>query len=129
MEIEFGFYLLSLFSCVIGLILGIRSFLLLRKKKKNYIFVKLILIIEMLISMDIINICLVYFDLYDSLIISLKFRLLDLYILLLLIVNNLYQNYLYNSKNKRKMYFVYFFTGLAILTTFFLKSHNNYEFI
>lgn len=129
MEIEFGFYLLSLFFCIVGFILAIRRLLILRKKRKSYIFVKLILIIKLLISIDIINISLVYFDLYDSLIIDLKFRLLDFYILLLLIINNLYQNYLYNSKNKRTMYIVYFFTGTAIITTFILKAHKNYEFI
>jgi hypothetical protein len=129
MEFEFGLYLFSLFSCVVGFILGIRRLFLLRNKGRNFIFVKLILIIEILISIDIINISLVYFDLYSSLIIDLKFRLLDLYILLLLIMNNLYQNYLYNSKNKRTMYIVYFFTGLALITTFILKTHENYEFI
>jgi hypothetical protein len=122
MEIEFGFYLLSLFSCVIGFILGIRSLFLLRNKRRNFIFVKIILIIEILISIDIINISLIYFDLYTSLIIDLRFRLLDLYILLLLIMNNLYQNYLYNNKKKRTMYIIYFITGVALITTFIMKT-------
>jgi hypothetical protein len=122
MKIEFGFYLLSLFSCVIGFILGIRSLFLLRNKRRNFIFVKIILIIEILISIDIINISLIYFDLYTSLIIDLRFRLLDLYILLLLIMNNLYQNYLYNNKKKRTMYIIYFITGVALITTFIMKT-------
>jgi hypothetical protein len=122
MKIEFGFYLLSLFSCVIGFILGIRSLFLLRNKRRNFIFVKIILIIEILISIDIINISLIYFDLYTSLIIDLRFRLLDLYILLLLIMNNLYQNYLYNNKKKITMYIIYFITGVALITTFIMKT-------